>query len=87
MCYVGGESQSRCNSLINLRSDTGQPVVMQNFFQNGKSCGHNSAERKVKMKQVIIRDGKVLCTTTVPYSDKIVKQMKKAGYKVKEIEK
>ena len=39
------------------------------------------------MKQVIIRDGKVLCTTTVPYSDKIVKQMKKAGYKVKEIEK
>ena len=36
------------------------------------------------MKQVISKDGKVLCTTTVPYSKETVKQMKKAGYKVKE---
>lgn len=34
------------------------------------------------MKQVISKDGKVLCTTTVPYSKETVKQMKQAGYKV-----
>ena len=28
---------------------------MQNFFQNGKSCGHNSAERKVKMTIKVYR--------------------------------
>ena len=36
------------------------------------------------MKQVISKDGKVLCTTTVPYPKETVKQMKAAGYKVKE---
>lgn len=36
------------------------------------------------MKQVIPKNGKVLCTTTVPYSKETIKQMKKAGYKVKE---
>ena len=34
------------------------------------------------MKQVISRDGKVLCVTTVPYPKETVKQMKQAGYKV-----
>ena len=36
------------------------------------------------MKQTIIKDGKVNCVTSVPYPAEIVKQMKKAGYKVKE---
>lgn len=34
------------------------------------------------MKQVISKDGKVLCVTTVPYDKATVKQMKQAGYKV-----
>jgi predicted fused transcriptional regulator/phosphomethylpyrimidine kinase len=34
------------------------------------------------MKQVISKNGKVLCVTTVPYSAKVVKEMKQAGYKV-----
>ena len=38
------------------------------------------------MKQIIIKDGKVVCTTTVPYSNAVIKEMKKAGYKVKEVE-
>jgi predicted fused transcriptional regulator/phosphomethylpyrimidine kinase len=38
------------------------------------------------MVQIISRNGKVLCTTTVPYSKEIVKQMKKSGYKVTEKE-
>ena len=36
------------------------------------------------MKQIISKDGKVLCTTTVPYPKEIVKEMKRSGYKVKE---
>lgn len=38
------------------------------------------------MKQIIMKDGKVLCVTTAPYPKEIIKQMKKAGYKVKEVE-
>lgn len=38
------------------------------------------------MKQIISKDGKVLCTTTVPYSKETIKRMKKLGYKVKEVE-
>lgn len=34
------------------------------------------------MKQVISKDGKVLCITTVPYPQKVITQMKKAGYKI-----
>lgn len=34
------------------------------------------------MTQTISKDGAVKCTTTVPYSPEIMKQMKKAGYKV-----
>lgn len=34
------------------------------------------------MKQIISKDGRVLCETTVPYPAAIVKEMKKAGYKV-----
>ena len=37
------------------------------------------------MKQIISKDKKVYCVTSVPYSAEIVKQMKKAGYKVKEV--
>ena len=36
------------------------------------------------MKQIISKDGRVLCTTTVPYPKEIIKQMKKSGYKVVE---
>lgn len=38
------------------------------------------------MKQIITRNGKVLCTTTVPYPKEIIKKMKDAGHKVKEKE-
>lgn len=34
------------------------------------------------MRQIISKDGKVLCVTTTPYSKETVKQMKQAGYKV-----
>lgn len=36
------------------------------------------------MKQIITKDGKVLCSTTVPYSKQTVKAMKAAGYRIKE---
>lgn len=39
------------------------------------------------MKQIISKDGKVFCITTVPYSKETIKQMKAAGYKVKTVEK
>lgn len=39
------------------------------------------------MKQIITRDGVVICVTTVPYPDYIIKDMKKAGYKIKTEEK
>ena len=35
------------------------------------------------MKTTISKDGRVVCVTTVPYSPKVIKQMKQAGYKVK----
>jgi hypothetical protein len=35
------------------------------------------------MKQVIIRDGVVICVTSVPYPAFIIKDMKEAGYKIK----
>ena len=38
------------------------------------------------MKQIISKDGVRYCTTTVPYPPEIIKQMKKAGYKVKNVE-
>lgn len=38
------------------------------------------------MKQVISKDGKVVCTTTVPYDKDTIRQLKKSGYKVKEVE-
>lgn len=46
----------------------------------------NSIRKGYTMKQIIMRDGKVLCVTTVPYPKDIVKQMKKSGYKVIEKE-
>ena len=38
------------------------------------------------MKQIISKNKKVYCVTTVPYPPKVIKQMKQAGYKVKEVE-
>lgn len=38
------------------------------------------------MQQIIMKDKRVLCTTTVPYPAAVVKDMKKAGYKVVEIQ-
>ena len=35
------------------------------------------------MKQTISKDGVIVCVTTVPYPAAIIKDMKKAGYKVK----
>ncbi len=37
------------------------------------------------MKWIISINGRVVCETTVPYPPEIVRQMKKAGYKVKEV--
>lgn len=36
------------------------------------------------MKQIITKNKKVICTTTVPYPPAIIRQLKKAGYKIKE---
>lgn len=35
------------------------------------------------MKQVITKNGVVVCVTSVPYPAFIIKDMKQAGYKVK----
>lgn len=37
------------------------------------------------MMYIVTKDNKIYCQTTVPYPPEIVKQMKKAGYKVKEV--
>lgn len=37
------------------------------------------------MTQIIMRDGVVICVTTVPYPPEIIRDMKKAGYKIKEV--
>ena len=36
------------------------------------------------MKQIISKGGRIVCTTLAPYPAAIVKEMKKAGYKVVE---
>ena len=36
------------------------------------------------MKQIISKGGQIYCVTTVPYSEAVIKSMKKAGYRVKE---
>ena len=38
------------------------------------------------MRQIITKDGKKMCTTSVPYDEETIKQMKKAGYRVRTIE-
>lgn len=35
------------------------------------------------MKQIISKDGVIVCVTSIPYSAAIIKDMKKAGYKIK----
>lgn len=35
------------------------------------------------MTQTISKDGVIYCVTTVPYPPSVIKDMKKAGYKVK----
>lgn len=37
------------------------------------------------MKQIISKNGVKMCTTSVPYDEETIKQMKKAGYRVKTI--
>lgn len=37
------------------------------------------------MKQIIIKDGVIVCTTSVPYPADTIKDMKKAGHKVKDV--
>ena len=37
------------------------------------------------MTQVISRDGVVICITSVPYQDWIIRDMKKYGYKIKNV--
>lgn len=37
------------------------------------------------MKQIITKDGVPVCVTTVPYPADTIKDMKRAGYKVKDV--
>ena len=37
------------------------------------------------MKQIISKDNRVVCVTSDPYPSDVVKEMKKAGYKIKEV--
>lgn len=37
------------------------------------------------MIQIITKNNKVLCKTTVPYSPQTIREMKRADYKVKEL--
>lgn len=37
-------------------------------------------------KWIVMRDGKAVCVTTIPYPPDVVKTMKQAGYKIKEVE-
>lgn len=37
-------------------------------------------------KQIISKDGAVKCVTSVPYPDDVIRQMKKAGHRVKMVE-
>lgn len=41
----------------------------------------------MSMTQIISKDKQVYCVTTAPYPPTIIKQMKKAGYKIKEVTK
>lgn len=38
------------------------------------------------MLQIISKDGMVVCMTAIPYPNKMVKNMKQAGYKFKNVE-
>lgn len=49
------------------------PIV--SILTNVRKGGYN-------VKQIISKDGRVLCVTTVPYSKETIKQMKKSGYKI-----
>ena len=40
-------------------------------------------EKGKTMTQTISKDGVIVCVTTVPYPAAIIKDMKKAGYKIK----
>lgn len=37
------------------------------------------------MKQIISKNGVKMCTTSVPYDEETIKQMKKAGYRVRTV--
>ena len=39
------------------------------------------------MKWIISKAGRVMCVTTVPYPPEVIKEMKAAGYKIKEVKK
>lgn len=38
------------------------------------------------MKQIISKNGEIKCQTTIPYPEEVIKQMKKAGYRVRTVE-
>lgn len=38
------------------------------------------------MTQIITKDGRVVCVTTEPYPAWFIKNMKQAGYKIKNVE-
>lgn len=39
------------------------------------------------MTQIITKNGSVYCVTAVPYSDETLRQMRREGYRVKEVKK
>ena len=61
--------------------------------KNQKSVTHTGMLRALEptmekgktVKQVVSKDGITYCVTSVPYPPEIVKSMKKAGYKVKDV--
>ena len=46
---------------------------------------HLWLERVSRMKQIITKGKRIVCVTTAPYPAAVVKDMKKAGYKVTEV--
>lgn len=38
------------------------------------------------MKWIITRDGAVICVTSVPYENRIFRDMKENGYKIKKVD-
>ena len=70
-----------CQSVVSFLILDLHSISLYNFRINRFVVSVNE-----RMKQTIFKDNKPYCTTTVPYPPEVIKQMKKAGYKVKTID-